>query len=356
MAYSESYNFKNTQVIRLIEDAYRLIYKIPNPISAEDLFSATFSLNLLLSSWANKGLNLWAVSRNNLLTLNPNQIQYDLPQNIIDILEVSTRTFNRSLGGTAFSSEGTAANAFDGDPDTACTQTSINGHIGYDYGEDNTENPIQMFGLTSEVNRSYTLSIQYSSDNISWTTFYSVPLTAFIADKVQWFNIETPASSRYFRILETGGAVLNINEIYFNNQIEDIVVTPEARANYMTYPSKYETGRPTTYVFNKQLATPSITVWPAATEEYPALLYNCTLQIQDVGALSNSIFIPVNFYMAIRDGLGYELAKKSGNAISDSKLMLLKEDFKESFNLAAKENTEKYIPLKINFDMTRYIS
>lgn len=357
MSYSGSYEFKNVQVIRLIEDAYRIAYNIPSPtpstMSADDLISATFTLNIILVSWTNRGINLWAVDRNRLLALSPNQVEYDLDDNIVDILEVSTRAFTRLLGGTAFANEGVAPNAFDADSTTGCVQTNPNGYIGYDYGTNNNQT-VPMFGISSGVDRSYTLNVQWSLDDITWETFLAIPLTPFLTNKVQWFNVKAPGYGRYFRIIETGGAVLNIREIYFNGQISDIPVIAESRSNYNTYPDKYVSARPSIYVFNKQLPTPSITIWPSADTSYPALLYNCVLQIQDIGTLSNTAFVPSSFYMALRDGLAYELSLKAGTSTSDSKTMILKANYDVSFNKAAMENTEKEVDLSFEMNMTGY--
>lgn len=349
MSYSGTRNFQNTEIVKLIEDAYRCVGKLPAFLTVpDDIISATFSLNLILSSWANEGVNLWAVSRNNLLPLIPNKTEYALPKDIVDILEVSTRTSNRLLGGTAFSSQGDAENAFDGNPDTACIQTNPDGYIGYNFG-DGITNMVQMFGLQSNVNRAYTLSIQYSLDDTNWIDFLEIPETQFISGETQWFNINNPKQYQYFRILETGGAVLNVREVYFEGNITDTVVSPESRSNYMSYPSKYTTGRPSVYIFNRELPQ-SLTLWPAPISYYPLIIYNCTLQIQDIGSLTNTSAIPPAFYMALRDGLAYELSLKWKPELSGMR----KEIYDASLSRATRENTEKYVPIAFSLGMSKY--
>ena len=358
MAYSNSYEFKNVQIVEIIRDAYRLVFSNPAPMTADDLKSSRISLNLILASWANRGINLWAVSRNNLLTLNPGQAEYNLSDNIVDVLEVSTRTFVRQLSGTAFSSSGVAADAFDGNVTTACTQDAADGYIGYNYGSSVIQS-ITMFGLTSFNDNAYTIDIQCSLnqttyDNNEWVTFLSLPLTQFYDQKVQWFNIETPAFGQYFRIKENGGATLNINEVYFNGQVNDMVVQPDSRSNYITYNNKYQISRPSIYIFNRQIDIPSITLWPTPSVDYPCLLYNYSYQIQDIGALYDTPYVPPSFYLALRDALAYELSKKSPGNVSESKMGILKNDSEISFKLAAQENREKYVPLNFSFSMSDY--
>lgn len=348
MAYSGTRNFTNIDVIQLVEDAFRCVGKIPSVLVTDDYISANFSLNLLLSGWLNRGLNLWGVSRNNLLPLNPGQIEYQLPVDTVDMLEVYTRTSDRALGGTAAASSGVAANAFDGVDTTSCVQTAPNGWISYDYGVGVTQS-IQMFGLTSFVNNTYTLNVQYSNDNTSWTTFLAIPATTFVAGAVQWFFYTNPPTARYYRIIETGGATLNINEIYFQINVIDLMVCPTSRSDYSSNTNKYAQGRPSLFVFNKELS-PSITFWNAPTSYYNVVLYNASLQLQDIGSLVNTPAVPTAFYLTLRDGLAYELSIKVKPELSE----MLERKYQESFQRAATENTEKNVGFEFDFSMDRY--
>jgi len=69
--------------------------------------------------------------------LNADQYIYDMPLGTIDVLNVLYRTMNRPTGSYSTSAGGTVANAFDGDIDTYCQQSSSNGNISIDYGVNN---------------------------------------------------------------------------------------------------------------------------------------------------------------------------------------------------------------------------
>ena len=50
------------------------------------LKTARRSLNYLLASWANRGINLWTVEQGT-IALVPNQVEYNLPEDTVDIIE-----------------------------------------------------------------------------------------------------------------------------------------------------------------------------------------------------------------------------------------------------------------------------
>ena len=242
MATSGAYNFQNSSVNILIDKAYERLGTLPPLITAQKINSAFTAINLLLSEWTNRGLNLWTVTRD-ILTLNANQISYNLPDNAIDILEASVRQSVRELNGTPFSSSGVAANAFDNNPATACTQNAPDGNIGFDFGADSSI-MLQMVGIQSNANLTYTLVFEYSSDNINWFNALTLQPYEFTTGKLKFFELYTPNFARYFRMRETGGATLNIQELYFNDNIVDLLMSPMARYTYEAITNKYVPSLP----------------------------------------------------------------------------------------------------------------
>jgi hypothetical protein len=351
VATSGTYTFASIDNTQLIEDAYERIGLSPSivPLTAYQLQTARRSINLLLSEWMNRGLNLWTVSQQ-LLTLVPNQSTYSLPIEVIDILEASVRQSVRELNGTAFASSGIATNAFDGNSATACIQNAPNGNIGYDYGAE-VQQTILMLGVQSNITTIYTLSFQVSNDNVNWSTVLTIPAQTYTVGLNIWFEITTPATARYYRVLETGGATLNIQELYFNDTVNDLFMTPQSRYEYMSIPNKYSLiGLPLTYTVNR-LENPQLILWPPPSAQYNCIVYNCKRKIQDVGSAINTLDIPQRFYEALCAGTALKLAFKFPKIAAD-KIPALKEEYKESFALASQEDTEKYIPFNIELNFT----
>lgn len=122
----------------------------------------------------------------------------------------------RPVVGTPATSEmGTAANAFDGDPATDCTQTAPDGNISLDFGVGASKTIVRV-GLISAVTRTYELEFEYSDANaMTWSTALSVPSQSYTADIEYYFNLSLPINARAWRVRETGGATLNLAEVFF---------------------------------------------------------------------------------------------------------------------------------------------
>lgn len=66
--------------------------------SAYALRAARRSLELLQIEWANRGLNLWQISGPEIITLVPGVNQYGLPEDTVDLIEHSIRTWTGQEG------------------------------------------------------------------------------------------------------------------------------------------------------------------------------------------------------------------------------------------------------------------
>lgn len=343
---SGTYDFSSTANEQFIREAYERVGILPEVLTLEQIESAQRSANLVLSEWINQKLNLWTVGQG-LVNLIPDQNAYLLSSSVNKIEEAVYRYSTRQLSGTASSSSGTAANAFDNNSSTACTQTSADGNISYYYGT--SSYAIEMVGVQSNILRDYTLVYEYSYDGDIWLPAYPTSTSVapstqeFIEGLSQWAVMPSPTSAPYFRVRETGGAILDIQELYFNITSNDIPITELSRSEYMYYSQKNQTGTPTSYYLDRQI-TPVLHVWPtfSLTDTYYGIYYTYSKTMQDFGAQVDLSEIPQRFYDALCAGLAYRLALK----FNPQKADMLKSIYDAAYALAAKEDAPK-TPLRI---------
>ncbi len=342
MATSGTYLFSSAKVGEIVEIAYRRIGVIPAEICQDKIDAALSSLNCILSMWCNQrfGLKLWTVQPY-LVSIKPSQYSYELPPHTQDIVDAQLRESVRNLGGTAASSSGIAQNAFDGNNATACIETAPNGNISYAWG---TGFSIEMVGVQSNVTRSYTLVFEYSNDGVTWTSVGSPPLQDYTQGVISWFVISVPTFGTSFRVRETGGATLNIQELYFNSQINDTVISPLSRAEWSATPRKNQPGRPSSYVVFKDI-DPYFNIWPTPTLTYNCIYMHAITKIQDVGMLSNTPQIPSLYIQPLAYALAHELALQD-KTVSLDKLDRLKMYSEEAFKIACDEDRER-VPTRI---------
>lgn len=293
MATSGTVGLETIKVIDLIDHSILRCGIEPAKITAQMLQTAKRNVFLYVSSLANRGINLWTIERS-LIGLYPYQAIYQLPVGTIDVLNVNYKQVSRWSGVGVSSAGGTSQFAFDGDVDTACTQVSTNGNISADMG---SAQVITEVAVMTNGNQSYNLVFESSEDNITWTTVLAVGAASYLDKKWAWYQVTMPQSGRYFRVRETGGGTLNIRELVFGKDPNEIPVTRNNRDDYSNLPNKTTTGPvPTQFWYNRIIPQPEIFLWPVPLDTFVSLVVWRHRQIQDIGDLTNELEVPQRWY------------------------------------------------------------
>lgn len=353
MATSNTYEFgTNTQIDDLIRESFERIGISGNEFTGLQTQSAVMSANLELTSWMGKVPLSWTRKRL-MFSLFENQPIYMLPVNITQVIDVvATNPQILNTGGTAYSSSGgDAANCFNPSATAGCIQTAPNGYISYDYGVGNS-NSILYVGIVPLAQSDYTLTIDYSFDNVNWFTIYTAPQQTYFANQTTWFVIQNALNARVWRVRETGGATLALQQIYLAQPTTtgtgDRWLTSLSYTEWMQISTKMNSGYPSSYFFNAQIQ-PTITLWPVPNNTFTNLLYTAYQYVQDVNALFNQFDIPQRFYDALVAGISARLAIK----FAPERVPLLKAEAAESFALATKTDFEN-VTLRFQPDFTSY--
>jgi hypothetical protein len=115
-----------------------------------------------------------------------------------------------------------------------------------------------------------------------------------------------------------------------------------SRGEYAAIPSKGDRGTPTQVWCDRRARQPAISLYP--TPDAPAVLRYWRLrQPQDVGALSNTLDLPLQFLPALSHGLAALLALK----FAPDRYAVLAPLAKSMLDVAIAENTERGVPLRI---------
>jgi hypothetical protein len=343
MSVSGTYNFSTPPIRQLIEEAYERIGILPALITPQRAQSAQRSMNLILQEWVNLGNNLWTVQQG-VVALKANQNAYSLPLGCIDVKTATLRTMiMRILGGTPFSSEGgVAANAFDGNPATSCTQTAPNGYISYNWGA--ATNIPTMVGIQSHVTTEYTISVEYSLDNTNWLLAVNIPRQTYTQSNLQWYVIPKPLACNQIRIIETGGATLDIEELYFESYQQDMYMARFSESEYTSFPNKYNVGRPSGYWIDRQI-NPVMYVYLTPDGQYPMIYFTYWCAIQDVGTMQNMAQIPTRFLEALTAALAAKLAIKHAIEINidPTHIDRLERIAQQAYQVANREDRERVL-------------
>lgn len=284
----------NLELVELVEEAYERCGAEMR--TGYDLKTARRSLNLMFADWANRGINMWTMEPG-LLTLVPGQSTYPLPVDTVDLLEHVIRT-----GGNSASTQA----------DLTITRISVSTYATLP-NKLQQARPIQIL-----VNR---------MDGQTYTS--SAFLTASVGATDTQITVSSAAG------LPAYGFIQLDSEIIFYSYISGNVLSNCFRAQANTTAASHTAG---VNVSITQL--PSVTVWPIPdTSTTYQLAYWRLRRSQDAGQGINTMDVPFRFLPAMVAGLAYYLALKLPNAVD--RLMMLKTQYDEAWQLASDEDREK---------------
>jgi hypothetical protein len=129
----------------------------------------------------------------------------------------------------------------------------------------------------------------------------------------------------------------------------DIYLTPISRTDYASYSSKFVSGNPTTY-FYERLLSPTITIWPVINATGYVINYYACSQVQDAALQSGQTpDVPYLWNDAFVAGLAYRLARTYAPDLEQTR----KADAMEAWTVAATQNVEN-VPIRLPINLGRY--
>ena len=307
MAYSGTVGQTVINVQTLIDHGARRCGKLAEELTSEQVLSARQSLFFLLSDLGNRGIQFWTMTKK-VIGLTPDKYIYDLPKGSIDLWNTLYRTMSRPSGSYTTSAGGTIANAYDGDVDTICTQTSTNGNIAVNYG---TSNPtyIGSIGLLPASTGTWSIIYEWSEDGVTWATLVDLGSVAVVNNEWIWTDIEAGQTVPYYRCRVYNGTTLSVRELYFGNNSLEVQMSSLNRDDYTNLPNKnFTANQPYQYWYNRQIPNPQIYIWPVPSTAFVQMTCWYSRQIDDVGALTDELEIPQRWYEAVQMMLAHKMS------------------------------------------------
>ncbi len=341
-----TYNFQNMQIQELITEAYERCGGLASEMDANQKESAKRSINFMNVEWLNKGVNLYTIDKW-MLEVNIGQPSYFMPPGFIDIDYLIMYNATRKLNGIAYSDAGgDANNAFDNDPNTACIQTSPNGYISYNFNT--VQWPINFVGIRSNVTRDYTLNFEYSNGNDIWFPVMENSTETYYQGITKWFVLPASPLAYYWRVRETGGATLNIQEIYFDVMQNSILTNRISRGTYLSVADKTGLGSIPSY-WLERTDEPVLNLYPVPNGQYQFLMFTFQRQAPDLTNYTQALRMPQRFLNACAADIAARVAEK----FFKDQYAGLKMSADEAYNNASIADKEK-VNIKILPGFRRY--
>ena len=262
------------QTAVVLEHALRRCGKQASDQTPEIVDIARSCLYLLLTHYANKGLNLWCVERKLIGYVN-GQKDYLLPvgtNDVLNVLHATPQTVNGTLAGNILTLSASSR--------------------------------VVRIGVKFSVLPTIDFQVTTSADGVTYNTV----ATGAVADLIDtapiyWYEVDPAVQCSNIAIV--GGTV---SAIYAATSVMEITVPPLNRDTYAELPNKEMPGTVLTgFLFGKTL-NPFLTVWPVPSDPVKHMALWVHRQIEDVGKLTNTLAIPQRWYEATIVQLAFRLS------------------------------------------------
>jgi len=343
MAYSNTTGQTQINVDQLISYAYRDAGKTAEEITPEYINAAKQALFYNLMDLSNMGVNLWLLE-NQLYGALTQQQQLVLPSTTIDVREANWVYVNNLQASVYLPTDNsTAPNAFNLQSQLAslATSTLTENWIGLGYQQAQS---VYYVGWNCYApnggTQTYNLVYEYSDDGINWVvkqTFPSITMTDY---QWQYYNISITEPHLFYRLRETVASTFSVRQIVFSTSQQVIPLARLNRDDYWNLPNKqFPSVRSLQYWFDRTIE-PSMYLWPVPNNPYQMFQLVVEKQMEDVGSLTNEIYVPDRWLPAIQAQLSHKLSMQLPN-VDMGRINYLERQAEKLFLHASEEDRDK---------------
>ena len=313
MAYSGTYNQTKVNVDQLISYAFRDAGKTSEEMTPEYVQAAKQALFYILQTSVNRGINIW-LQEVVVLGAQTNQQVLPMPANCVDVLEANwIYIVNPTFSSTLPTSNPNVALLFDqsgnADLNQFATTTLGANFFGAAYSQATRLFYVGFNAYAPGGSATYNLDFQVSNDGVTWTTWESFPAVTLRDREWKYYGINTTQAFNFYRLNNrTGGSTYSLRAIQFAQSQQVIPMARLNRTDYFSLPNKqFPSERTLQYWFNRQI-DPEMYLWPVPNNNFQAFSLILECQPQDVGSLTNELYMPDRAIPYFQSALSHKLS------------------------------------------------
>ena len=309
MAYSGTTGNTTINVDQLISYAFRDAGKTSEEITPEYVDAAKQALFYNIQNLSNRGVNLWLLE-NQLYGAVTAQQQLVLPKTVIDVREANWVYSIISQASEYLPTDNaTSPAAFEQNLDLVATSTISKNWLGLSY---QLAQPVFYVGFngyaTAGNTQTYNFAYEVSNDGINWTLSEQLPKTTLKDREWAYFNIAITPNHLYYRLRETVATTFSVRQIVFSTSQQVIPLARLNRDDYWNLPNKqFPSVRSLQYWFDRTIE-PSMYLWPVPNNDFQMFQLIVEVQMQDVGSLTNQIYVPDRWLNSIQKQLSHSMS------------------------------------------------
>lgn len=313
MAYSGTYNKTKINVDQLISYAYRDAGKTAEEITPEYINAGRQALFYILQNSANRGINIW-LQKTEILGTQTNQQILTMPANCVDVLEANWIYLVNPQISTALpvtSSE--AYLLFDqttnSDLTLHATSTLTDNYFGATYSQQTRLFYVGFNAYCPNTTATYELDLEVSNDGVTWEVWQSFDSVTLSDMQWKYFYVDVTQQFYAYRLKNRNAdATFSLRAVQFSQSQQVIPLARLNRTDYFSLPNKqFPSQRSLQYWFDRQI-DPQMYLWPVPNNNFQAFEMILELQPQDVGSLTNELYMPDRAIPYFQAALSHKLA------------------------------------------------
>lgn len=319
MAYSNTYDQTKITIDQLISYAYRDAGKQAEEITPEYVQAGKQALFYILQNSVNRGINIWLQK---IEVLGPQAYQQfiKMPKNVVDVLEANWIYIQNPTVATALPYDNVNSpvlfdQSVNYDLSLYATSTLSENYFGAQYQQQTRIFYVGFSAYSPNATTTYDLDLQACNDGTSWVTIQSLDEVTLSDQQWSYTTVNVTQPYYYYRLNNRNtGSVFSIRSIQFAQSQQVIPLARLNRTDYFSLPNKQFPGsRALQYWFNRQI-DPEMYLWPVPNNNFQVFQFILELQPQDVGSLTNELYLPDRWISYIQAELSHKLALQLPNS------------------------------------------
>ena len=343
MAYSNTTGRTKINVDQLISYAFRDAGKTSEEMTPEYVLAAKQALFYNLQNLSNLGVNLWLLD-NVLIGTREAQQYITLDPTTIDVREANwVYVDNIQISGALPADRPEAAVLFSQTLDGYATSTVDQNWFGATF---NPEQSVYYVGFNAHVpgngteEFTYNFAYETSPDGINWTVAQIFPATTLRDGQWAYFNINYTPQHSFYRLRELVAPTFSLRQIVFSQSQQVIPLARLNRDDYWNLPNKqFQSVRSLQYWYDRQI-DPKMYLWPVPNNDFQMFQLIIEKQPQDVGSLTNELFVPDRWIASVQATLSHKLSLQLQN-VDMNRIQYLEAQSEKLFMQASNEERDK---------------
>lgn len=313
MAYSGTYNKTKITVDQLISYAYRDAGKQAEEMTPEYVNAGRQALFYLLQNSANRGINIW-LQKTEVLGTQTNQQILSLPENTVDVLEANwIYLVNPQISAALPIDNPDAPTLFDQTNNSDllfhATTTLAENYFGAAYSQQTRLFYVGFNAYSPNTTTDYSIDLEVSNDGVNWTKWQSFSTVTLSDFQWQYFYVDVTQQFYFYRLKNRNTtSTYSLRAVQFSQSQQVIPMARLNRTDYFSLPNKqFPSQRSLQYWLDRQI-DPQMYLWPVPNNNFQAFEMILELQPQDVGSLTNELYMPDRVIPYIQAALSHKLA------------------------------------------------